>query len=321
MEPLARRIEIFGPFEAALNLTKLILFQPFDLTKWCVIGFAAFLSSLGGGGGNMFNIPSRLGNRDWSWRSTTHDMTHAANGMPAWVIPLIAVIVLLAIAIGVVLAWVGSRGRFMFTDCVVRNRGAIAEPWKEFRQEGNSLFFFRLVVGLIFVVGLGLAGSPLWLPWVMKGAAPEGVRLIVGVTLMVTFCVAMLLPYVVVSYFMVPIMYRRRCGAVQGMRESVGLIMAEPGPIILFLLFNVVLGLAIAMGACVITCLTCCIAAIPYVGTVILLPVFVFGAGFQLLFLRQFGPEYDVWAGLALAAPVAPLVQEPPPPTEPPALP
>ena len=33
-----RKIEIFAPFSAALDLTKLILFQPFDLGKWCVIG-------------------------------------------------------------------------------------------------------------------------------------------------------------------------------------------------------------------------------------------------------------------------------------------
>ena len=50
MEPTARRMEIFAPFEAAVKLTKLILFQPFDFTKWLVIGFAAFLASLGGGG-------------------------------------------------------------------------------------------------------------------------------------------------------------------------------------------------------------------------------------------------------------------------------
>jgi hypothetical protein len=37
--------------------------------------------------------------------------------------------------------------------------------------------------------------------------------------------------------------------------------------------------------------------AIPYIGTVILLPVFVLLRSFSLLFLRQFGSDYDVWAG------------------------
>ena len=52
------------------------------------------------------------------------------------------------------------------------------------------------------------------------------------------------------------------------------------------------------MISCVVTCATCCIAAIPYVGTVILLPIPVTLGAFSLLFLRQFGPDYDVWAGL-----------------------
>ena len=51
MEQAPRRIEFFVPFEAALEINeRQVLFQPFDLGKWCVIGFAAFLSSFGGGG-------------------------------------------------------------------------------------------------------------------------------------------------------------------------------------------------------------------------------------------------------------------------------
>ena len=107
----------------------------------------------------------------------------------------------------------------------------------------------------------------------------------------------------------------------QGLKESVGLALAEPGPAISFFLFKIVLAVAVAMIACPLTCVTCCLAAIPYVGTVILLPLFVLSAGpDKLLFFRQFGADYDVWGGLAPAVPVAPPVQEAPPPTEPPAL-
>jgi len=70
----------------------------------------------------------------------------------------------------------------------------------------------------------------------------------------------------------------------------------HPGEILLYCLFLIVLALATAIVACLVTCATCCIAAIPYIGTVILLPVFVLLRSFSLLFLRQFGPEYDVWA-------------------------
>ena len=46
-------IEIFKPFGEAFELMKKILFQPFDLKKWFIIGFAAWLANLGRGGGSF----------------------------------------------------------------------------------------------------------------------------------------------------------------------------------------------------------------------------------------------------------------------------
>ena len=59
-----RKIEVFAPFSAAIDLTKLILFQPFDLGKWFTIGFAAFLANLGGGNG--FSYRKGFGKGDWN---------------------------------------------------------------------------------------------------------------------------------------------------------------------------------------------------------------------------------------------------------------
>lgn len=318
MEKTARRIEIFAPFEAALELTKRILFQPFDLAKWCLIAFAAFLAKLGEGGG--FNFPTRWGNDDWhKVRSATSEATGGLSALPGWVIPLLIVVVLFIAVLALAVMWIRARGEFIFTDCVVHNRGAIVEPWKDFRREGDSLFFCRLLVGLIFVTGLALAGAPIWLPWALRGTLPEGATVIVGLLLLASVMLTGGLGWAMASYFMVPIMYRRRCRAWTALRESVGLIVSEPWPVILFFLFSVVLALAVIIMACLLVCATCCLAAIPYIGTVILLPIFVFQQAYLLLFVRQFGPEYDVWAGLALAVPVAPPVQTPPPPTQPPA--
>jgi hypothetical protein len=90
----------------------------------------------------------------------------------------------------------------------------------------------------------------------------------------------------------------------------------------LYCLFLIVLALATVIVACVATCATCCITAIPYIGTVILLPVFVLLRSFSLLFLRQFGADYDVWAtfGPPEFFPIlssAPLLPPPPPPSSP----
>src|SRR5438067_7358144 len=95
--------------------------------------------------------------------------------------------------------------------------------------------------------------------------------------------------------FMAPVMYRQRCPAPDAARQVLRLIFANPAPFILFCLFGIVLILAMLVIGCVVTCVTCCIGALPYLGTVILLPVFVTLHSFSLLFLRQFGPEYDMW--------------------------
>lgn len=316
-----RKIEIFAPFSAAMDLTKLILFQPFDLTKWLVIGFAAFLANLAGGGGGGFNFGRRFpSGANWNYRSVSHDMVDTSNGMPGWLVPVGIIVVLVVIALGLVLLWVGCRGRFIFADCVVRNRAAIVEPWHEFRREGNSLFVFSALVGLGMLVVLSLAGIPLWVPWLMHGDLPEGAGLVGGVALLGLVTFVVIIAWVLIGGFMLPVMYRRRCNAAEGFRGAVEIVTSEPGPVILFLLFNVVLRIGFAMIACVLTCVTCCITAIPYVGTVILLPFQVFFMAYLLLFVRQFGPEYDPWANVVAASPASATIEPPAaaaPPTPP----
>ncbi len=308
-----RRIEIFAPFNAALELTKRILLEPFDLRKWFVIGFAAFLSHLAGGGGSGFNfrIP---GGGDWktSYHSAASGVAGTAgDALPAWVFPLIAVGGLLVLVIALLCLWIGSRGKFIFIDCIVRNRAAIVEPWHEFRREGNSYFGFLVIVITSVLVIVGVAGSPLWLPAALHGRPPEGVELVVGALLLFGVLFALLIALSLLAAFMQPIMYRRRCGASAAFRASLGAIAAEPGPVLLYLLFSWVLSLAMMLVACLATCATCCLTAIPYLGTVILLPIFVFGTGYTLLFVRQFGADFDPWASFVVAEPAPPL--EPPP--------
>lgn len=321
MDAPPRKVEVFAPFGAAIDLTKLILFQPFDLAKWCVIGFAALLAQLGRGSfGNFSNFnPKSMGKGNWNWnfRSFSNDVTESASVLPGWLLPLIIVGALLFLVIVIVLLWVGSRGRFIFTDCIVRNRAAIVEPWREFRKEGNSLFVFSLLVGLAMLVVLALAGIPVWVPLISHPDELGGVGFVIGLIFfgIVAACIAV--GWGMVSTFMMPVMYRRRCGAVEGFRGAVAFVLADPGPVVLYILFTIVLWIAFAIVACIGTCLTCCILAIPYVGTVILLPAHVFFMSFLLLFMRQFGPEYDVWANVPAVQSTTPAIEPPPQPPAP----
>jgi hypothetical protein len=307
MNEVAPRIEIFTPFGQAFDLTKKILFQPFDLRKWCVIGFAAFLTYLNGGGFPGFHFPGNWANHTSSERQ---DFRSFISGLdPIWWV-LIGVSILALLTIIVVLTWVRARGHFIFIDCIVRNRAAIAQPWREYRVEGNSYFFFSLLVMLAILGLIVLIALVVIVPAILLGSHGRQGLIVVPVLvftvifLLVVFCA-------MVIQFVAPVMYRRRCTAWPAFRDLLKLLGQHVGVFILYFLFSIVLGIAMVILILVATCATCCIAAIPYVGAVILLPVYVFMQSFSLLFLRQFGSDYDVWAGISEPPPRLPATPPP----------
>src|SRR5437870_13635794 len=155
-----RKIEILSPFNQAIELTRLILFRPFDITKWLIIGFAAFLGGWLNSGGGSINPWSFRG---WNTSSAqapqfqfrSFNIEHAG----VFFLVLIAVLVIFIFAIAILWLWITSRGRFIFIDCLVRNRAAIAEPWREFRREGNRFFVFLIVLMLVSLVLVALIGG------------------------------------------------------------------------------------------------------------------------------------------------------------------
>ena len=307
------RIEIFRPFGEAFELMKKILFQPFDLKKWLVIGFAAWLANLGCGGGSF--------NYGYNRHEEMQKVNEALSQIPhSLLLTGICVLVCFVLVLIVLFAWLRARGCFMFIDCIAKNRGAIAEPWRDFRKEGNSYFLFSLLVGLAFLIFAALLSFPFMLP-IIRGATSlhiYDVYLISTIAAWAFVVILLFLAWSLIANFMVPVMYRQRCRAPKAFGIVVRLIAAYPGEILLYWLFLILLALATAIVACVATCATCCIAAIPYIGTVILLPVFVLLRSFSLLFLRQFGPDYDVWATFMPPESLPILSSEtpmPPPPT------
>jgi hypothetical protein len=319
-------IEIFKPFGAAFELTKKILFRPFEFKKWLVLGFAAWLANLGSGGGSF--------NYQFDRHEETQKLNHAISQIPHPILVIsVSLLIFFVLALIVLFAWLRARGGFMFIDCLVRNRGAIAEPWRAFKKDGNRYFLFSLLVAFIFVVFAALLASPLVILGI-KGQHHLSLyrdRLDLYVLFAVAGWVFVIL-FVVVAWsliisFMLPVMYRRRCRPYEALRAAVSLVVAHPGEIVLYCLFLIALFVATGLISCFAICLTCCIAALPYIGTVILLPVYVLFRSFSLVFLRQFGPDYDVWAtfmpaeflpilsGAPPAPPVIPLPNPPPGPS------
>ena len=295
-EPGEAEIQIFKPFEDAFSMMKRILFQPFDLSKWLVIGFAAWLANIGSGGGNF---QYRRGGQDLGRNPQVQKAMDWIHQIPIWILVSAgALIVIFLLALMILLAWLRARGRFMFADCVVKNQAAIAQPWREFRKEGNSYFLFSLLVACGFIAMAAGLSVPFLLPIIRGGTFLHlhDFYLVCMIALWVVAILMLAIVWGLIAHVMVVIMYRRRCGSVEGFRAAVSLISHYPGEITLYCLFWIALVIGTAVCACILMCATCCLAALPYIGAVILLPIHVWLRSFGLLFFRQFGPEYDVWA-------------------------
>jgi len=290
------KIEVFKPFGEAFELMKKILFQPFDVKKWFVIGFTAWLANLGGGGG--FNY-------QFNRREDVQKLNQALSQIPHSIIIFgICILGAVVLVLVVLFAWLRARGGFMFIDGIVKNRGAIAGPWREFQKEGNSYFLFSLLVGLVFFVFAAL----LSLPFILLAVNSRyyffihrdqlNIYLISAIAAWAFVMILLVLAWSLIANFMVPVMYRRRCRARSAFTIVASLLGRYPGEFVLYCLFFIVLAIGTLILGCVVVCATCCVAAIPYIGTVILLPIFVLLRGFSLCFLRQFGLDYDAWQAL-----------------------
>jgi len=146
------RIAYFEPLSRAWERTRVILWQPFDLAKWLLLAFAAWLAGLTTDAGSSV-----------AWRADTNEIgrgtwsgfDHAWQEIAAsavW-LPLVAMGIMLAIAFAVLLLWITSRFKFIFLDNLVRNQTAIVEPWKRNEILGNSLFLWRLCFSLACIGG------------------------------------------------------------------------------------------------------------------------------------------------------------------------
>ena len=153
------QISFAEPLSRAWERMRRILFEPFELAKWLVLGFSAWLAGL-----------ASSGTGSTAWNSAGDEVSHRDIGVTGvgdafervaenliWM-PLVLLGVLVVLAIVLAVLWVSSRAKFIFLDNVVHNRAEIVEPWKRFKTIGDSLFLWR--VGFVAILGESCWCSP-----------------------------------------------------------------------------------------------------------------------------------------------------------------
>lgn len=299
----AQNVSVTLPVSQAVEHVRRMLFRPFQLEKWLAVGFCAWLAHLGqqgfrgtyGGGGRHGNVDVQ----EWVQRARDYVLNNLY-----WILPLTVALIAMGLALWVLIVWVSSRGKFMFLHCVARDTAEVVVPWHKFAGEGNSLFWFRLVLGAIqLMIILSLGTGIGFLVWniVHSGAAVSNIVGLVGFggMFLLTFIVVATIAKLTTD-FVVPILFLRGGTCLQGWAILRGLLGANPGAFILYILFQILLSLAIGASVVAIVLVTCCVAgcflAIPYIGTVLFLPVLAFQRAYSIFYLRQYGLDYDAFA-------------------------
>lgn len=325
MNPRPDYVSVIDPISPAIERVQTILFRPFDLGKWFVIGLSAWLAELGFGGGNgggggggsggggrfrNENIPAQI--REGFETAKDYVMANLH-----WIVPLAAFVLTIVIAIVLLIVWLSSRGRFSFLYCVARNKGEFWHPWRRYRNHADSLFAFRVVLGIVWLLtigailtlGIGLAIASYERPgfnvWTILG-------IVTSVLLLISSLIVFGLIDMFTNDFVVPIMYQHALSCRQAWGVFLGILSYNQARFVLYALFQIVIGLVIGVLVFAVACATCgiacCFFIVPYLSAVALLPIPVFLRSYSLYYLAQFGPDFNVF----VPEPAEPPAVEPP---------
>ncbi len=295
-----QHVSVIDPISPAIDWVKTMLFRPFDLTRWFTIGFCAWLASLGQSGGSFnFRVSGP------QQHPTTHAVKEYIINNLHWIIPLVIAGALIGLILYVIITYLSSRGKFMFLHCVAQNKAEVKIPWTQFRNHANSLFVFRIVLavlGLVVFFIIGLLGVLAFIPLAHADITPLAVLVLIFFVLL--FFAAVIIISVVAKFtydFVVPFMFIHAERCTTAWRRFLTLLSANKGRFALYILFQILISFvigAIIMTVCLVGLCLCCaslLLCIPYIGTVILLPLFIFKRAYSLIYLRQFGHDCDVF--------------------------
>lgn len=324
-------IKCFDAFKRAFRRMVKMLFYPFAVSKWFLLGFSAWLaiifnsqggSSAGGSFYFKFSSSSHLPyvvSRSGSFLKDVFlgDVFFVGKvcnyfkieQSVFWLIVFgTALSVLLMIVINLLLVWISSRFKFIFIDNIAHNRTEIAKPWKQFKKRGDSafrwLFGFILLCILFMLIAFVIITSQFY-PIIQDYLRTDSLKMsnysiIISALTVVVFVLGMVFlsfTYYFFNEFVLPIMYKKDLRAKAAYREFLQLLKAAPWTFVKFWFLQILANIACGIALIFFMVATCGVIVlpmlIPYLGVVVILPVFVFHRSQSMELLTAFGPEYS----------------------------
>ena len=288
-------ISVTRPISQAFDTTGRILFKNVTVGKWFVLALPAFMAyywSEAGGPNNFLQLQqagAAPGQNHLQWLMANMGIA-------------LGIVLVIALPLMAVMSWLAGRGHFMFLDGVARNDPTIKRSWSDYRQLGNNLavviFFIDFIQIAVFLGAFAIGTAIAW-PDIQTSSF--GSASITGIVVGGLIALAMVLITVVLRFFLlhfiVPAMYIRNCRwSVAWDAARTEIITKHPGSIVGFFFMRVLIGIATAAIATMAMAFTCCLVALPYIGTVIMLPIYVFELSYTLHFIEQFGPRWAIFS-------------------------
>ncbi len=268
------------------------------------MGFAAFLAFLGEGSPSFRY--TRSGEKFDAVDIKKFNYENVAPVVKEWIAAHSGIFVLIMMglilftALVVIFLWLNSRGKFVFLDNVVKGEGRITEPWNAYAKEGNSLFRWRLVYGIVvlFIAGTYAFFFTLQIITILSQDIAVFPNLLWSVA--VSLAMISVLAYIrfFINHFIVVIMYVKRVSATAAWGIFLRILYQRFWAILVFSILMLLLSIGFFIGILLIGLLTCCIGyvllLIPYVKNVFLLPVEVWFRSISLYFLGELDPAYRI---------------------------
>lgn len=336
--------------DSAWRKMVVMLFKPFNFAKWVTLGFCVWIAQLGEGGGSgnfdfssfkndhagknandaFLNALNQIFNGDsGNFFTRVAEQCHISVNILSWICAGITLFIIIIIVFSIVMLWLKARFEFILIDNLIHDRTEIVTPWKQFKKPANSAFLWMLLIGLIttaIVVGVMFFDILAILPWLKSCLARKTLMWPGETTLIILACsmlagVVLSLLFWLVNFFfrefVIPVMYWKNLRSIEAWKIFLALLNNNRFTffkyIILTIVFSVIAGAAILAAGIATCCIGLILLAIPFVGTVLILPVSVFFRLFGLELLAQFGPEYNI-----PVPPPPPLPEPEPIPAEPP---
>lgn len=264
--------------ESAVERTRTLCLEGVTIEKWLTLSLIAWVASFGEGGYSA-KLPDTSDLPDWLKFDS----------------PVIWALGAIGAGVGVALIWLGSRMKLVFIDNVMRRRVLLGEPWNYYARPALFLFalrmaFFALIGASALVALFAFFGLPPWNHLVPDFSSPSAffsrfsAVLVVAVPVVISFGLLGLF----INDFVAPvIVIEQVTGSAALARAWRAVTRAGVGNLFVYFLLRIVLSMLLVSVAFVAMLMTCCLGALPFLSTVILLPAYVFLMAFSVAFLEQ----------------------------------